>query len=302
MSDSLTTLSRDFATAVAAMSPRVVGVEARPRVASSGVILRPGIVITADHTVRRQDEVRVILPVGGKAVAEIAGRDPGTDIAVLRLETQIPIPEDAPPEPIAPGHLALAIGRTERGVIATMGIVSTVAGPWRTWRGGLIDQFVRLDLALYSSSSGGAVVDAEGRLIGMATAGLSRTSAIAIPIATLNRVVDELLAKGYIARGYLGVGLQPVPLPAHLKDRLGLRQERGVIVLSVEPDSPAAHAGLTIGDVLLDLDGHSLADTDDVQTTMAAGDIGRTVRLGLLRGGELQSLEARIGERPHGKE
>lgn len=296
MTNSLTALSEQFAALVSSAAERVVAVDARPRASSSGVILRSGIVVTADHAIRR-DDIRVILPNGQRVAAEVAGRDPGTDLAVLRVE-RASIPNDGAAAAIRTGDLALAVGRAEQGVTATMGIVSTVGGAWRTWRGGLIDQFVRLDLSLYSSSSGAAVVDASGRLVGMATAGLSRTSAIAIPWHTVTQICDELLAKGHVARGYLGVGLQPVALPRHLKEKLQLNEERAVIVLSVEPESPAGAAGITIGDVLLRIDGKSLADTDDVQTALGAGDIGRSVKVSLIRGGESITLEVRIGERP----
>lgn len=297
MTNSLTAFSEHLAAVVAQAGERVVSVDARPRTVSSGIILRPGIVITADHTIRRQDDIRVMLPSGEQVEAEIAGRDPGTDLAVLRAE-RASITEDGAAEAIRPGDLAVAVGRAEQGLTASMGIVSTVGGAWRTWRGGLVDQFVRLDLSLYSSSSGAAVVDASGRLVGMATAGLSRTSAIAIPWATLKHIADELLAKGHVARAYLGVGLQPVPLPRHLRDKLQLREQRGVIVLSVEPESPAGTAGITIGDVLLQIDGRPLGDTDDVQAALGAGDIGRIAQVSLVRGGELKLVEVRIAERP----
>lgn len=279
------------------VSSSVVVVDARPRISSSGVLWAPGIVVTADHTVH-QDDIRVVLPGGGEVRATVAGRDRATDIAVLRVDSEVAPPPFADPKDLKPGQLTLAIGRAEQGVTAAMGIVSTVGGAWRTWRGGLIDRFVRLDLTLFASMSGAAVVDAEGAVLGMATSGLSQISAIAIPRTTVDLVVDELLRRGRIARGYLGIGLQPVPLPAHLKNKLSLQQEGGVIVLSVEPGGPAESAGVLIGDVLLKLNGQSLADTDEVQTALGAEPVGSKVQLELVRGGEVKSVEATVGERP----
>ena len=297
MQTPLTQLSDNLAEIVERVSANVVAVDARPRISSSGVLWSPGIVVTADHTVQRED-IRVRLPGGAEAKATLAGRDRATDIAVLRVESDAALPSFADPKTLKAGQLALAIGRAEQGVTAAMGIVSTVGGPWRTWRGGLIDRFVRLDIALFASTSGGAVVDTEGAVFGIATSGLSRISAIAVPRTTVDLVVDELLRRGRIARGYLGVGLQPVPLPEHLKNRLALTQHGGVIVLSVEPGGPADSAGVLIGDVLLKLNGQSLADTDEVQTALGTESVGSTVKLDLVRGGEVKSVEATVGERP----
>ena len=297
MQTALTQLSDKLAEVVERVSASTVVINARPRISSSGVFWSPGVIVTADHTIQH-DDIRVRLPNGNEVKATLAGRDRATDIAVLRVETDDVPPAFADLKTMKAGHLALSIGRTEQGVTATMGIVSTIGGAWRTWRGGLIDRFVRLDVALYASSSGAAVADAEGGVFGMATSGLSRTSSIAIPKATIDQVVDELLRRGRIARGYLGVGLQPVPIPEHLKSRLQLNHDGGVIVLSVEPGGPADSAGLMIGDVLLKLNGKPLGDTDAVQTALGSEAVGSTVKLDLLRGGEMKSVEVTIGERP----
>jgi S1-C subfamily serine protease len=297
MQTALTQLSDTLAEVVERVSASTVVIEARPRISSSGVLWSPGVVVTADHTIQH-DDILVRLSNGNEVKAALAGRDRATDLAVLRVETDAAPPAFCDPKTLKAGHVALLIGRTEQGVTATMGIVSTVGGAWRTWRGGLIDRFIRLDVALYASSSGAAVVNAEGEVFGIATSGLSRTSAIAIPKTTIDVVVDELLRRGRIARGYLGIGLQPVSIPEHLKNKLQLSQEGGVIVLSVEPGGPADSAGLMIGDVLLKLNGLSLADTDEVQTALGAEAVGNTVKLELVRGGEVRAVEATIGERP----
>jgi S1-C subfamily serine protease len=188
-----------------------------------------------------------------------------------------------------PGNLALSIGRSENsGVNATLGIISAVSGSWRTWRGGRLDQYIRLDLTMYPSSSGAAVVDTAGGVLGIATAGLSRIAGLTIPASTINRVADELLRRGHVARGYLGVGLQPVDVSDHLKS---------LIVLSVERGGPADKAGVLVGDILVSLAGKAVADTGDVQTALESAAVGHGIEAGLLRGGEPRKITITIGER-----
>lgn len=304
MENPLIALSVALASATEQAGLSVVAVNARWRSASSGVIWRNGVIVTADHTVRRDEEIRVTLPDGRTVAAQLAGRDPGTDLAVLKAETpDASIPHSAAAGP-KPGNLVLAIGRSEQaGVSAAMGVISNASGPWHTWRGGKLDLFLRLDIGLYPGLSGAAVIDAEGKVIGIATGALSRTSVLAIPAATIERVTEELLRSGHIARGYLGVGLQPIVVPEHLNSKLNLqkkseRQGGGLMVLSAEPDGPAGLAGVVIGDVMLALDGKPVADTNDVQDFLAGDYVGKPVKTSLLRGGELIELTITIGERP----
>ena len=164
-----------------------------------------------------------------------------------------------------------------------------MSGPWRTWRGGRLDRYIRLDLTLYPGSSGGLVLNSAGEALGIATSALSRIAGLAIPAATIDRVVDEVLSRGRVARGYLGVGLQPVELPDH---------QKGLIVLSLEPQGPAAQAGVLIGDVLVALGGAHVADTDDIQTVLETGGVGNAIEVQVVRGGTPHSLAITIGERP----
>ena len=289
MANELAALSQELAAAVEQAGKTVVAVHARPHFSSSGTFWRPGIIVTAEHTLRREEEITVTLPDGSKAPATLAGSDPGTDLAVLRVEQQGAAAGKSAAQP-APGHLALSIGRSENsGVNATWGIVSAVSGPWRTWRGGRLDAYIRLDLTLYPGSSGGLVINTQGEPIGIATSALSRIAGLAIPAATVDRVVDEILARGHVARGYLGVGLQPVELPDH---------QKGLIVLSVEPGGPAATAGILIGDILLALGGRATADTDDVQIALEAHGVGKSAEATVQRGGASRQVAIVIGERP----
>jgi len=290
MANELAELSNDLAAAVARTGPAVVAVAARPRFTSSGVFWRPGVVVTAAHTVRIDEEIQVTLADGSDVPATLAGRDPGSDVAVLRVEGATNAAVARAGAVPSPGHLVLAIGRSkDSGVNASMGIVSAVSGSWRTWRGGRLDHYIRLDLGLYPGSSGGVAVNVGGEAIGIVTSALSRIAGVAIPATTVDRVVEEILKQGRVARAYLGVGLQPVELPDH---------QTGLIVLSVEPDGPAAHAGVLIGDIFVSLDGKRIADTDDVQSVLEAHGIGQAVEVECLRGGVAKKLAITTAERP----
>lgn len=288
-SSPLVALSNGIAAAVEQAGRFVVAVHARHRIPSSGIHWRPGLVVTADHSVKRDEEITVTLPDGKTAQAALAARDPASDIAVLRVEPGLlQAAVFAPDDALRVGHLVVAVGRGESGVTASLGVISAVGGPWRTWRGGVIDRFVRLDLSLYPGSSGGALADTDGRVLGLNTSGLTRSVDVAIPAASVTRLVDELVARGRVARGYLGVGMQPVLA----------RDRRGVIVLSVEPDGPAAKAGWMVGDILVAFDGAPVRDTDDVQTALRPENVGRRLLASVMRGGASVELWVTVGERP----
>lgn len=290
MNNELAALSNELAGAVEKTGSAVVAVHARPRFSSSGVFWRPGIIVTAEHTIRREEEITVTLPDGKNAAATLAGSDPGTDLAVLKVEASAQQPVARATADPLPGNLILAVGRSEdSGVNATMGIVSAVSGSWRTWRGGRLDRYIRLDLTLYPNSSGGVVVNTAGEAIGIATSTLSRIAGVAIPGSTIDRVLDEILARGSVARGYLGVGLQPVELPG---------KQAGLIVLSLEPEGPAAKAGVLIGDILVTLGGTNVGDTEEIQTVLESHRVGQGVEAAFLRGGDSRNITIVIGERP----
>ncbi len=299
MQDLLVSLSNSLAAAVESSARAVAAVTARSRFPSSGIHLQPGIVVTADHTVRRDEDLRVTLASGQTVDATLAGRDPSTDLAVLRVPgLDAPPPAFREEATLRAGDLVLAVGRSpEHGPTAALGLVSVASGPWRTWRGGSIEQLLRIDGALHPGTSGGAIVDAEGRIAGLATAGLSRTSPIALPLVTLRRVVRQILAHGRVARGFLGVGLQAVALPPALCARFGRSAARALIVLNVEPDSPASRSGILIGDIFLALAGTPVSDPADVQAVLGPDFIGRPLAADILRGGELVQLTITVGER-----
>jgi S1-C subfamily serine protease len=302
--DSLLTFSQSLAKAVERISKAVVAIDARPRVATSGIVWRDGVIVSTNHTVQRDEEITVQLADGRRLPANLAGRDPSTDLAVLRVEPDQalgidPVTTTAHNE-LAVGNLTLAVGRIhrERGVTASFGIVSTLGDKWRTWRGGEIDRLIRPDVSIFIGFSGGALIDVEGRVIGINTTGLARGAGLTIPASTVNHVVDTLLEHGRIARPYLGVGMQPVALPTEFRSNLNLPNESALVMLWVEAESPAGRAGITLGDVLVSLEGVPVADTDDVQMVLSRSQIGQTIRASILRGGEQREITLTLAERP----
>jgi S1-C subfamily serine protease len=298
-SSTLLTLSNNLADAVEQAGRCVVAVKARSRISSSGIHWRSGIVVTADETVRRSEDVTVTLPDGRTVSATLVGRDSSTDVAVFKLpDAELPVAQIGETTSLKVGHLVLAVGRSDEGSLnASMGSVSALGGSWRSSYGGLIDQFVRLDLTLYHNIEGGALVDATGRVVGMTVSGPRRT-VLAIPATTVNRVVDQLLAKGRIGRGYLGLGMQPVRLPDTLKSNLNLTAVGGMIVVNVEANGPADKAGVLIGDVLLSLDGTPVNDMGDVQAMLGPQSVGQSLKAQIVRGGALVEVAIAPGERP----
>ena len=292
--DALLSLSNDLAAAVERAAPAVVAVHAR-RLPSTGIHWRPGIVVTAEHTVRTAEDITVTMADGRSLPAVLAGRDPGTDLAVLRVadagSVVATLGDDAA---LKVGHMVLALGYGPR---ASWGVISALGPRWRSWRGGDIDRLVRLDLVLYPGFSGGPLVDAAGRVVGLNTSGLARETRLALPVTMVTRVADELLQKGHVSRGYLGLGMQPVRLPEPLRAQLGLG-DGALIVVMVEPSGPAARAGVLLGDVLVALDGGPVGDLEDVQARLGSDRVGAEISAVVLRGGVRTELRITVGEQP----
>jgi len=298
-SGALAALSVDLAAAVSAIGPSVVYVDAHPRRDVSGIIWDERHVVTADHLVDREDDIDLILADGTTTHATLVGRDPSTDVALLRTTATLAPAPRADLAGLAAGHIVLAVGRDEDGAIgASFGIVSSFDGPWRTWRGGDVDRFIRPDLNVYPGFSGGPLIDAGGRIAGMNTWGLSRRSALTLPVTTLDRVIAQLQSGGRIARGYLGVAMQSVRLPETLRTTQHLAQRTGAIVVDVQPGGPAERAGVQLGDVILALGDDTIEDSDDLQRALGYGNVGTTRPLRVARGNETRTLQITIGERP----
>ena len=292
-------ISDELANAVERAGQSIVAVRARRNVAAGGIVWAPGVIVTADHVIERDEDITVILPTGQEVKATVAGRDAGTDLAVLRVEgatlTPAQIGDSAT---LRVGQFALAVARPGgEGLAASIGIVSAISGSWRTWRGGTVDALIRTDLTLYPGFSGGPLVDVAGRVVGLNTSGLSRGVALAIPTTTIKRVTDALLTRGHISRGYLGVGLQPVQLPSDLAGKLALTQTGGLMLVSVDGEGPGAKGGLLLGDILITLNEIAVDDTNQVQQVLDPESVGKTLTGRVIRGGQLQSVTLTIGER-----
>jgi len=302
MESPLVTFSNELAALAARVSPAVVSVHGRRHTPSSGVLWRKEIIVTAEHSLRRDDEIPVTLGDGKQATASLIGRDRGTDIAALRLEGLTQPPAEFGAEEPRPGEITLVIGRSPNsGPNVSMGIISAVSGPWRTWRGGELDRYIRLDATVFPGSSGGAVVDHRGKVIGIATSALSRIAGLAIPAKSVNRVVDLLLNKGSVPQAYLGVALQPVPMPESFQKKFALTGDRGIMVLNIESGGPADKGGILVGDIVLDIEGKAVRTIEDLQSVLSSERIGKATGIRVIRGGELKDLTPVVGERAPGE-
>jgi serine protease Do len=277
-------LSNELGTIVERASASIVAVHARRGIGSSGILWQDNLILTSAEGVRVEEGIKILLPDGRVVTAKLRGRDSGTDLAVLETEgVSLPKLEFADDKKLKTGQLALAVGRTSNtGPIASLGIVSGVSGEWKTWRGGKVDPFVRLDISDYSTLSGGAALDAKGHLIGLISTGLSRSSVFAITRSTIDRIAGKLSEQGYVSRGFLGVTLQQVG--------------PGTMLIGLDPEGPAAAGGLLLGDVLVEF-----ARPEALSELLERTPAGQTVKFKVLRAGVLQELEVRVGERPRRK-
>jgi S1-C subfamily serine protease len=291
--DGLLTLSNELAAAVEHAGRAVFGVNARPRLGSAGVHWRPGLIVTADHTVQVDEEVTVTRPDGREVTATVAGRDPAIDIAILKVDApDVAVADVGDSDAVRVGHIVLAVGPGPR---ASWGVVSAI-GAGRGARSAA-GEVLNLDLTLYPGFSGGPLVDVQGRVVGVNTSGASRQLQLAIPAAAVNRVLDELGRRGRIPRAYLGVGTQQVRLPEGLRQTFNLDQPTAVIVVDVQPNSPAAGAGLLIGDIIVSLGGTSITEPADLKSVLRPDRVGESTIASVIRGGEPRDLQIHVGER-----
>ena len=291
-------LSAAMAEAVERAGAATVTVDGRRRFPASGIAYTAELVLTAEHVVERDEEITVRLPDGGAHPARIAGRDAGRDLALLRLESAVMTPAEIASEAAQVGQLVLALGRpSSEGIQASLGVVSAISGLARTGRGGLLESYLRTDATPYPGFSGGPLVDATGRVLGLNTSGLSRGAALTIPARLAWEVAAALAEHGHIRQGYLGVRSQPVDIGAAQQAALGRAQVSGLLLVWIEEGGPAARGGLLVGDILVGLGGETVRDHDSLLAGLADSEAGKAVEVQILRGGQPLTLQVVIGER-----
>lgn len=295
----LTNLSNQLADAVQTAGAWTVRVQARRGPPASGIALAADLVLTADHVVDpgREDAIRIGLPDGSEVGGSVVGRDPATDLAILKIASGSLTPARAAQGDPRTGALALVVARPGAEPNASLGLITGLAGPARTRRGGMLERFIQVDAVLYPGFSGGPLVDAEGAVLGMITSGLGFGGpAVAIPWAQASQIAETIGKHGKVPRGYLGLGSQPVTLDAQGKQLTG-GQERGLLVVQVAEGGPAAAAGFLQGDILVRLDGTTVTNADDLQGLLGPNRVGSAVTASVVRGGELRDLNVTVGTR-----
>jgi S1-C subfamily serine protease len=294
----LTALSDAMAEAVAVGGAATVLVDARRRIPASGIAYAANLILTADHVVERDDEIRILLPDGSEVPATVAGRDPGSDLALLRLERAVAAVAQVAPQEARVGQLVLALGRpTPDGIQASLGVVSAAGGPVRTGGGGLLERYLRTDAIPYPGFSGGPLVDSAGRVVGLNTSGLARGSALTIPAELAWSIAETLAQHGHIRRGFLGVRSQPVELPPAQQRLLNREQSSGLLLVGVEEGSPAEAGGLILGDIIVAIAGRPVADPDELLASLSGDVVGKPTPVEIVRGGQLQTVSVTVGER-----
>ncbi|MCU0513099.1 MAG: S1C family serine protease [Anaerolineae bacterium] len=308
MSEMLKSLSDAMADAVAALSPSIVRVEARKRLPTTGIVWSAEIIVTAHHGVERDDNIKIVLHDGSRHEATLIGRDAQNDLAVLRVPgANLPPAKIGDNAGLRVGNLVLAVGRPGDQVQATLGVVSALIpgaeqkpaeakgkGRRREGMQVLLDGYVQTDVVMYPGFSGGPLVSGDGAVHGLNTSGFGSGVSVTVPVATIRNTVGTLLAHGKMRQGYLGVGVQPVRLPEAVAHTL--KQETGLLVMSVESGSPAHQAGLLVGDIVVALAGSPVEHLDELLALLHSR-AGQAVTAGIVRGGEHREMPVTIGER-----
>jgi S1-C subfamily serine protease len=294
----LAVLSESMANAVEKAGAATVLVDGRRRFPASGIAFAADLILTADHVIERDDDIPVVLPDGSQHAARLAGRDPGSDLAVLRLPAAAAAIAEIAPQEARIGQLVLSLGRpTREGIQASLGVISAVGGPVRTGRGGLLERYLRTDAIPYPGFSGGPLVDTAGRVVGLNTSGLAHGASLAIPVGLAWQVAESLAKHGSVRRGYLGVRSQPVAISASQQKALGRQQATGLLLVSIEENSPAEAGGLLVGDILTGFGGQPLTDPDELLARLTGEVVGRPAPVEILRGGQPSLITVTIGER-----
>lgn len=291
-------LSDAMADAVEKAGAVTLLVDTRRRLPASGIAFGADLVLTADHVVERDEDLHVVLPDGTRLAAALVGRDPGSDLAVLRVSAAHLAVAERAPQDARIGQLVLALGRPSLdGIQASLGVVSAYGGPVRTGRGSMLDKYLRTDTTPYPGFSGGPLVDVAGRVLGLNTSGLARGMALTIPVSLAWSIAETLAQHGQVRRGFLGIRSQPVPLPVAQQTVLGRSQDAGLLLVGVEEKGPAGQGGLLVGDILVGINGHAIGDPDELLARLVGDLVGKATPVQVLRGGQPLTLNVVIGLR-----
>jgi S1-C subfamily serine protease len=301
MTNPLTDFSKNLTAAVEKGGAYTILVDARKRYPASGIAYAEDLVLTADHVVTREENIKVTLPDGRTLEAALAGRDPGSDLALLRLSEKVLTPAQTS-DSAKIGQLVLALGRPNgahgaTGVQASWGIVTAISGPARTHRGGLLDEFIQSETTPYPGFSGGPLINTEGEALGLNTSGLTRGSSLTIPVRVAWRIAESLAKHGSVKRGYLGVRTQPAEIPEAARKSLKREQSSGLLVLWLEENGPAQKGGLYVGDTIVAVGGHPVGDPEDLFSALHSETVGKPVAVEVLRGGKPETVDVTVGER-----
>lgn len=294
----LVELSDAIADAAEAAGKSTVLVDARRKFPASGIAFSKDLILTADHVVEREEDIKVILADGIEVAAHLAGRDPGTDLAVLKLDRPDATPAEVSKTSARVGQFVLAIGRpSANGIESSFGTVNSIGGPVRTGRGSMLEHYIKTDVVSYPGFSGGPLVNGDGTIFGINTSGFGNGGAITIPADIAWKIAETLAKHGKIKRGYLGIRSQTVEISADARKSLKREQETGLLLVGLEADSPAGKGGLILGDILVGVAGESVAHQDDLFVRLSGDVVGKSVAIDILRGGKLESVNVEIGER-----
>ena len=291
-------LSDAIADAAETAGRSTVLVDARRKFPASGISFSKDLILTADHVIEREEDIKVILSDGTEVTARLVGRDPGTDLAVLKLDRPEATPAEVSKTPARVGQFVLAIGRpSTNGIESSFGTVNSIGGPVRTGRGSMLERYIKTDVVSYPGFSGGPLVNGDGTIFGINTSGFGNGGAITIPADNAWKIAETLAKHGKIRRGYLGLRSQTVEISADARKSLKREQETGLLLVGLEADSPAGKGGLIVGDILVGVAGEAVAHQDDLFVRLSGDVVGKSVAIDILRGGKLVSINVEIGER-----
>ena len=291
-------LSKSFSETIQTLQNSIVAIRSGGRSTASGVVWRPGIIVTVHHGIRGPEEIKVIHR-SAPFAATLLGSDLGTDLAVLRTTSEHLQPvESTGHQDLRVGEIALAVGRSGLGDIsASSGIIARTGNSWRTGSGGQIDHLIRPDVRLYVGQSGSALVNERHQVLGVNSSALARHAVITIPKQTIDRVLDAILERGHVPRPFLGIATQAVPVPESVRRHLAEGAEQILLVMHVEPKAPAAAAGVLVGDLIVSVNGEAVHSVRDLLHRLSNFRVGDTISLVVIRGGTRVDLAVGVADR-----